>query len=63
MKTATGWADDRFMVAYDAILGIIGDHSTAEDKLPEIRAVLAEIERGDTLLAEVLTERAKGEVA
>lgn len=61
--SATGWSDDRFMVAYDAIHGIITTHATAEDKLPEIRAILADIERADSLLAEVLAERAKGEAA
>jgi len=54
----TGWTDDRFMEAYDAIDGIIRDHATPEDKLPELRAVLAEIERCDMLLREIIQERA-----
>lgn len=61
--STTGWADDRFMQAYDLIDGILSDHKTAEDALPEVRALLAEIEKADSLLAEVFTERAKGEQA
>lgn len=57
--SATGWSDDRFMQAYDLIDGILSDHKTAEDALPEVRALLAEIEKADSLLAEVFAERAK----
>lgn len=57
--STTGWADDRFMQAYDLIDGIRNDHSTPSDKLTELRDLLAAIEKADTLLASVLAERAK----
>lgn len=57
--TPSGWSDDRFMRAYDLIDGIRNDHSTPSDKLTELRDLLAEIEKADTLLASVLAERAK----
>lgn len=53
----SGWSDDRFMEAYDAIAALIRRHSTPEDKLPEIRLLLAEIEHADSLLSEILRER------
>jgi hypothetical protein len=54
----SGWADDRFMVAYDAICGILSDHATAEDKLPELKDLLHEIEQADVLLAAIFAARA-----
>jgi hypothetical protein len=59
----SGWSDDRFMVAYDAIYGIWLDHVILEDKLPELRLLLSEIEGTDTLLATILAERAKAQAA
>ena len=54
----SGWADDRFMVAYDAICGILDDYATADDKLPELRDLLHEIEQADVLLAAIFAARA-----
>jgi len=51
------------MVAYDAIYGIWLDHVILEDKLPELRLLLSEIEGTDTLLATILAERAKAQAA
>ena len=53
----TGWSDDRFMIAYDAIHGILADYATPNDKLPELRLLLSKIEQADTFLAGVFVER------
>ena len=53
----TGWFDDRFMEAYDLIWAIMDEHATAEDKLPELRSLLSDIERADQLLSDVFRGR------
>jgi len=53
----TGWSDDRFMDAHDAIAAIVRDHSTPDDKLPEIKALLTAIEKADDVLRALLAER------
>lgn len=55
--TPTGWFDDRFMEAYDLIHSIMDEHVTAEDKLPELRALLADIERADQTMSDIFRGR------
>lgn len=57
-QTPSGWADDRLMTAYDAIYEALTTHQTAEDKLPELRLILVEIEAADHLIADLIRERA-----
>ena len=56
-RTPTGWADDRLMEAYDLIHAVMADHVTAEDAMPELRALLAEVEKADQVLADVIRGR------
>ena len=58
MSVITGWADDRLMMAYDAIYEALTAHQTADDKLPELRSILVEIEAADHLIADLIRERA-----
>lgn len=51
------WADPRMAEAFDLIFEVRADHSIAEDNLPEIAAVLSEIDNADQLLAGILHER------
>jgi len=53
----TLWADPRLAEAYDLVADVVRDHSIAEDKLPEVAAVLIEIDNADQLLAGILHER------
>lgn len=56
-KVPTGWTDERFMEVYDLIHQIVADHSTEDDNLSEIRALLPEIEKADDLLNGILIDR------
>lgn len=53
----SGWSDDRFMDAYDAVWAIWSEHKTDEDNLPELRDLLIEIEETDALFAGILHDR------
>ncbi len=53
----TLWADPRLAEAYDLVADVVRDHSIAEDKLPEVAAVLIEIAQADQMLAGILHER------
>tara|TARA_B100000378_G_scaffold24922_1_gene19037 strand:+ start:2422 stop:2607 length:186 start_codon:yes stop_codon:yes gene_type:complete len=53
----TLWADPRLAEAYDLVADVVRDHSIAEDKLPEVAAVLIEIDNADQMLAGILHER------
>jgi hypothetical protein len=56
-QTPTGWADDRLMQAYDLLHEAWTAHKSAEDTMPELRALLDGIEAADNVLADVLRER------
>lgn len=51
------WADARLADAFDLVDAVIRDHAIAEDGLPEVRALLAEIDKTDLLLGGVLRDR------
>lgn len=53
----TLWADKRLAEAYDLVADVVRDHSIAEDKLPEVAALLTEINKADDLLAGILHDR------
>lgn len=53
----TLWTDQRLAEAYDLIADVVHDHSCAEDKLPEVAAVLGELVKADGLLAGILHDR------
>ena len=53
----TLWADPRMAEAYDLIADIVRDHSTADDKVPEVAALLTEIDKADQLLAGIIHDR------
>lgn len=53
----TLWADPRLADAYDLIAEVVRDHSCTEDKLPEISALLTEINKADEFLAGLLHDR------
>jgi hypothetical protein len=51
------WADTRLAEAYDLVADVVRDHSIAEDKLPEVAALLTEIYKADEFLAGILHDR------
>jgi len=51
------WADSRLAEAYDLVAEVVRDHSIAEDKVPEVAALLTEIDKADTFLAGLLRDR------
>jgi hypothetical protein len=53
----TLWADQRLAEAYDLVADVVRDHSIAEDRLPEIAALLTEIHKADDFLAGLLRDR------
>lgn len=53
----TLWADQRLAEAYDLVADVVRDHSIAEDKVPEVAALLAEIHKADDFLAGILNDR------
>ncbi|WP_066770001.1 hypothetical protein [Sphingobium sp. CCH11-B1] len=53
----TTWTDQRLAEAYDLIADVVRDHSTSDDKLPEIARLLPEIDTADEMLAGILYER------
>lgn len=53
----TLWADQRLADAYDLVAEVVRDHSIAEDKVPEIAALLTEINKADEFLAGLLRDR------
>lgn len=53
----TQWADPRLAEAYDLVADVVRDHSIAEDKLPEIAALLTEINKADEFLGGLLRDR------
>lgn len=53
----TLWADQRMAEAYDLIADIVRDHSTADDSVPEVAALLTEIDKADQLLAGIIHDR------
>jgi len=56
-RTPSGWSDDRLMEAYDLIYAVLMDHATSEDSMPEIKALLSEVEKTDDVLADVIRSR------
>lgn len=53
----TLWADQRLAEAYDLVAEVVRYHSTAEDKLPEVAALLTEINKADEFLGGLLHDR------
>ncbi|BAK66851.1 hypothetical protein SLG_21760 [Sphingobium sp. SYK-6] len=53
----TLWADPRLADAYDLVSDVVRDHSIAEDKIPEVAALLTEINKADEFLAGLLRDR------
>lgn len=53
----TLWADQRLAEAYDLVADVVRDHSITEDKLPEVAALLTEINKADEFLAGLLHDR------
>lgn len=53
----TLWADPRLAEAYDLVAEVVRTHSIAEDRLPEIAALLTEINKADEFLAGLLHDR------
>lgn len=53
----SGWADDRLMRAYDLIYETMAEYIIAEDQMPELRALLMEVEKADQVLADIIKER------
>ena len=53
----SGWFDDRFMEAYDLIDAIRLEHITVDDALPEMRALMLQIEKMDQELSDIARQR------
>lgn len=51
------WADIRLADAADLIELVVQDHSTTDDKLPEIYGLIHEIRKADDILAGILRDR------
>ena len=51
------WADQRLAEAYDLIYEVVQAHATSDDGLPEIKALLVEVDKADRLLAGILHGR------
>ncbi|QVJ07669.1 hypothetical protein L7H23_01080 [Sphingopyxis sp. BSN-002] len=58
LKHFSMWADKRLADAVDLIEAVVQDHSTADDKLPEIYGLIHEVSKADDFLAGVLRDRA-----